>query len=50
MLEPDQLVALRRNEKEAGVSINDQIRRAIDEWLREKTPKRQRKRAPKGEP
>jgi len=42
---PEQLAALRRNKKEAGVAIDEQISGAIDEWLREKTPKPKRPRA-----
>jgi hypothetical protein len=42
---PEQLAALRRNEKEAGVAIDEQVGQALDEWLREKTPKPKRPRA-----
>jgi hypothetical protein len=45
MLAPQQLAALRRNEKEAGITMSMQISQAIDEWLREKTAKPTRKRS-----
>jgi hypothetical protein len=47
MLEPDQLAALRQIEEETGAAIGEQIRRAIDQSLRDKrdTVKSERKRA-----
>jgi hypothetical protein len=44
MLEPKQLDALRRNEAETGAPIGEQIRRAINEWLRRGGEKTERKR------
>lgn len=40
MLEPEQLTALRRSEEETGAAVGEQIRRAIDEWLRGKGGKK----------
>jgi len=38
MLEPAQLEALRKIERETGAPIAAQIRRAIDRWLGDKGP------------
>jgi hypothetical protein len=45
MLEPEQLAAMRRTEEKTGAAIGEQIRRAIDEWLRRQGGKTERKRA-----
>jgi hypothetical protein len=42
MLEPEQLDALRKIERETGAPVAEQIRRAIDRWLGTKS---ERKRA-----
>jgi hypothetical protein len=45
VLDAKQLATLRRNQKEAGITIRAQIKQAIDDWLREKTAKPTRKRS-----
>jgi hypothetical protein len=45
MLEPDQLAAMRRIEEETGAPIGEQIRRAVNEWLKARGDKTERKRA-----
>jgi hypothetical protein len=47
VLDADQLAALRRNHKEAGMTIRAQIKQAIDEWIGEtkSTPTHKRSKA-----
>jgi hypothetical protein len=45
MLEPEQLQALRKVEEHTGAPVAEQIRRAVDAWLKTPKGKTERKRA-----